>query len=72
MYICILANTGFVRTEEIANYLASLLLEKPIEISKKATIESYKLEEYTGTYKLEGKKAKTMEIIILADQLILT
>lgn len=72
LFVCILSNAGFQRTEEIANYIASILIEKPIEITKKADITFGYLNDFVGTYKLSSKKPQTINIGIIADRLVLT
>jgi hypothetical protein len=72
IYVCILANTKFDRTDEISNYIASVLIDKPLEIFTKKEVSKEKLLEYIGVYKLEGKLERTFEIKLFDNQLILS
>lgn len=62
IFICILANTKFDRTEGLANYIGSVLLNKPIKIFSKKTISKEQLEEYIGVYEIEGELSRTFKI----------
>jgi CubicO group peptidase (beta-lactamase class C family) len=70
--VAILSNRGFKPTEEIANYIGSEMLGKPIAILKSLTIDYEQLLKYTGTYQLASDKNKIMKILIVADRLILS
>jgi len=72
LFVCILSNKGFARTEEIADYIASLLIGNPIEILKQKEIKSSKLNDYIGSYKLNAKKSKLINIIVVSERLVLT
>jgi len=72
MYIAILSNRGFKPTEEIANYLGSELLGKPITPPKGISLENGALENYTGTYQLASDQNRIMKIFIVADRLVLS
>ncbi|MEM6720336.1 MAG: serine hydrolase domain-containing protein [Bacteroidota bacterium] len=58
IFICILSNTKFDRTEELSRYMASVLLGNPIQIYSKKEISKAKLKEYVGTYKLQSDTLK--------------
>lgn len=70
IFICILANTKFDRTEEISNYIASLFINKPLKIFTKKEISKENLKEYLGIYKSEGKLNKTFELKLFDNQLV--
>jgi CubicO group peptidase (beta-lactamase class C family) len=72
IYVCILANTKFDRTNEISNYIASLLIDKPIEIFTKKEISVETLKEYIGIYELEGELERTFEIKVFDNRLVLS
>ncbi|WP_164674914.1 serine hydrolase [Anditalea andensis] len=72
IYVAILSNRGFKPTEDIANYLGSEILGKPIKPSKGLFIDSDKLEKYTGTYQLSSDKNRIMKVLIVADRLVLS
>ena len=72
IYVCILSNSKFDRTEELANYCASVIMEKPMEIYSKSEISRELLKDYTGVYNLQSQKlSRTFELIIYNNQLIL-
>lgn len=71
IFICVLANTKFDRTNEVSNYMASVLIDKPIQIKTKAELSSKVLREYLGTFKLEGNIDKTLVVELFDNQLIL-
>ena len=72
IYVCILANTKFDRTDKITNYIASVLINKPIKIYTKKEVSSEKLKEYVGIYKLQGDFERILEIKLFDNQLILS
>jgi len=72
IYVCILANKKYDRTEEISNYIASLLINKPLEIYSEKEIKEEKLKDYIGTYQLIQKDInRILEIKIYQGQPIL-
>lgn len=73
LFICILANRKFDRTEELANYLASVLLNNPIEIFSKKEISYEQLQDYIGIYELQSEElSRTFEIKLYDNQLLLS
>lgn len=70
LFVCILANKSLERSEEVANYLASIILKKPLEIQDRMQIEYDKFKEYFGTYQLQGE-SKLIEIFMVDDVLVL-
>lgn len=70
LFVCILSNKSFERTEEVANYLASVVLEEPLEIEDLHQLEYSKYKAYFGTYQLVGD-SKLIEILMIDDVLIL-
>lgn len=72
IYVCILSNTKFDRTEELANYCASILLNKPIKIYSKGEISEELLKDYLGTFELQSETLeRTFELIVFDNQLVL-
>ncbi|MEB2778647.1 serine hydrolase [Algoriphagus sp. D3-2-R+10] len=72
IYVAILSNRGFKPTEDIANYLGSEILGKPIKPSIGVFIDNIQLEKYAGTYQLSSDKNRLMKILIVADRLVLS
>lgn len=73
IFICILANTKFDRVQEVSNYIASILLDKPIEIFSKKDISREMLQQYIGTYELQNNdQSRTFEIKVYDNQLLLS
>lgn len=70
LFVCILANKSLERTEEVANYLASVVLGNPLEIEDKSQLEYAKYKEYFGTYQLQGG-SKLIDIFMVDDVLVL-
>jgi len=70
LFVCILANKSLERTEEVANYLASVVLGSPLEIEDRNQLKYAKYEEYFGTYQLLGD-SKLIEIFMVDDVLVL-
>ncbi|MEQ8473641.1 MAG: serine hydrolase domain-containing protein [Marinoscillum sp.] len=70
LFVCILANKSLERTEEVANYIASVVLEKPLQIEDQNQIEYTKYEEYFGTYQLK-ENSKLIKIFMVDDVLVL-
>jgi len=72
IFVCILANTKFDRTEQLANYIASVLLDDPIEIFSKKEISKAKLKEYVGVYQLKNETLnRVFEIKVYDNELLL-
>lgn len=72
IFICILANTKFDRTDEISNYIASLFINKPLKIFTKKEISKENLKEYLGIYKSEGELERAFEIKLFDNRLVLS
>jgi CubicO group peptidase (beta-lactamase class C family) len=72
IYVTILSNRGFKPTEDIANYIGSEMLGKPINISRSTTIDYQQLLRYTGTYELVSDKKRVMKILVVSDRLVLS
>jgi CubicO group peptidase (beta-lactamase class C family) len=73
IFICVLANTKFDRIQELSNYMASVLMNRPLKILSKGTISKELLQDYVGVYKLQSKTLKrTFEIRVYDNVLILT
>lgn len=62
IFICILSNKTKDRTEQLADYIASLLIGKPIHILGRSELDYAEKEEYLGSYKMIGNNAKIIEI----------
>ncbi len=71
MVVYILANKSFERTEEVANYLASVVLKKPLKIEDRKQLEHAKYKEYFGTYQLQGGDSKLAKIFMIDDVLVI-
>ncbi|HOY20895.1 MAG TPA: serine hydrolase [Haliscomenobacter sp.] len=72
IYVFILSNKGFAPTEEIANYITSELLDKPIKQPSMIRLDYNQLSKYTGKYELVSDKKRTMDIFIVGDRLVLS
>lgn len=71
IFVCILSNTKFDRTEELSKYIVSVLLGNPIEIFSKKEISKEKLKEYMGTYKMKNESlTRIFEIKLFDNQLL--
>jgi len=70
LFVCILANKSLERTEDVANYLASVMLRKPLEIEDRNQLEYAKYKEYFGTYQLQ-LGSKQIKIFMVDDVLVL-
>ncbi|MGV6830399.1 MAG: serine hydrolase domain-containing protein [bacterium] len=55
IYVCVLSNTKFDRTEELANYMASVIMGNPLEIYSKSEVSAELLQNYIGTYELQSE-----------------
>ncbi|MEK6481128.1 serine hydrolase domain-containing protein [Catalinimonas sp. 4WD22] len=71
IYVCVLANKVYERTEEVANYLASIVMGEPISILGRSALNYEAQKEYLGTYQLQGGEAKLIEIKLVEDLMIL-
>ena len=72
IYIAILSNTGFKSTEEMANYLGSELIGKPLAPPKRVVLSTEELKLYTGTYELVNGGSRKMNISFMIDRLVLS
>lgn len=70
LFVCVLTNEALERTEEVANYMASVVLGEPIEILDKKQLAFAEYEEYFGTYQLK-EGTKQIEIFMTNDVLVL-
>lgn len=70
VYVCILANSAFRGTEAMADYIASEIIGKPIDVPKKS-VPVNSLEGYTGTFKLQNS-TRIMTITIVGNMLVLS
>jgi hypothetical protein len=71
LFICILSNTKFDRTEKLSQYLASVLMGNPIQIYSKQEISKEKLKEYAGVYKLNSNVlTRVFQIKVLDNELL--
>ena len=71
IYVCILSNAVFRGTEMMVDYIASEMINKPVDVPSKDKAASGDLTEYTGVYRLQNS-TRTMKIIITAHMLVLT
>lgn len=72
IYLCILSNSKFDRAEELANYCASVILNKPLKIYSKSEISEELLKDYLGTFQLQSETLeRTFELIVFDNQLVL-
>ena len=71
IYVCILSNAAFRGTEAMADYIASEMIGKPIEVPLSIKSPSVDLTAYTGTYQLQNN-TRIMKIIVISDILVLT
>lgn len=73
VFVSILANTKYDRTEEIANYIASLLIDKPIEIFSSKEISKELLKDYVGVYEMQSEEiSRTFEIKLFDGKVLLS
>jgi len=70
VFVCILSNAAFRGTEEIADYVASEIIGKPIEFTHRKVVHD--LDAYTGVYRLKDNSTRTMKINRAANMLVLT
>ncbi len=71
VWVCILANKSRERTEQVANYLASIIIGDPIAVLGKSALAYEEKKEYLGTYQMTGNEAKMVEIKLIEDLMIL-
>lgn len=73
IFICILSNKKYDRTEEISDYIASLLINKPLEIFASKEISKEQLKDYVGIYEMQNEDiSRTFEIKIFKDKILLS
>ena len=73
IFICMLANTKFNRLQVLSNYIASILLDKPIEIFSKKEISKELLKDYMGTYELQSETlSRRFDIKVFNNILVLS
>lgn len=72
VFVCVLTNSKYDRTQEIANYIASLMIDKPLTIQNSKEISSKQLQEYLGVYKMKTPEiSRTFEIKLLDNAILL-
>ncbi|NRB60718.1 MAG: beta-lactamase family protein [Winogradskyella sp.] len=72
IFICILTNKKYDRTDEIANYIASVIINKPLKILSEKEITTEKLKDYIGTYQLvDNSISRVLEIRLFNGQPLL-
>jgi hypothetical protein len=72
IHVTLLSNRSFKSTEEIANYIGSEMLGKPINMSRNITIDYQTIIKIHGTYELASDKKRIMKILTVSDRLILS
>lgn len=72
LFVCILANKSRERTGQVADYLASLVIGAPIDVLGKSALAYEEKKKYLGTYQMKGDEAKTIEIKLDEDLMILS
>ncbi|PPK85224.1 CubicO group peptidase (beta-lactamase class C family) [Neolewinella xylanilytica] len=60
VFVCVLANSAFANTENIARFVAGHLLEAPIAYYRQ--LAPHVLQDYVGRYILEGPTEKQIDI----------
>ncbi len=72
IFVCILSNSKYDRVQEVSNYIASVLLNKPLKIYTKKEISAKKLKEYVGAYVLQDTKLeRTFQVKVFDNVLLL-
>ncbi|MBW1297952.1 serine hydrolase domain-containing protein [Aquimarina litoralis] len=72
VFVALLTNTKYDRTDEIANYVASLLINKPLKILNSKEMSNALLKEYIGTYEMKNKDIeRSFEIKLYENNLLL-
>lgn len=69
VYVCVLANRSFENTKNIARYIASCLIDEPIELYRR--LAPGKITEYTGRYELQNPKGRVLEVRVYEGNLVL-
>jgi len=70
IFVCMLSNTKFDRVQELSNYVASVLLNKPIDIFSKGFVSKELLKEYVGMYTLKSDSLERTFLIKVYDNLL--
>ncbi|WP_299685929.1 serine hydrolase domain-containing protein [uncultured Dokdonia sp.] len=71
IFVCVLSNTKFDRTPDIADYIGSILIDKPIVIKKKSEIKRDVYKEYIGIYHLKEDVNKRFGIELFDTMLVM-
>ena len=71
IFVCVLTNKSRERPEEVADYLASIMIGKPIDILGKLALNYEEKKEYLGTYQMVGGQEKIIEIKFVDDLVFL-
>lgn len=72
LFVCILSNKSRERTGQVADYLASVIIGAPINILGKSALAYKEKKKYLGTYQMKGDEAKTVEVKLEEDLMILS
>ncbi|WKN40960.1 serine hydrolase domain-containing protein [Tunicatimonas pelagia] len=67
IFVCVLTNKSRERPEEVADYLASIILGEPINILSKSALNYEEKKEYLGTYQMVDGAKKIIEIKFVDD-----
>lgn len=71
LFVCVLSNTKFDRTPEIADYIGSVMIDIPILIKKKSEIKRDVYKEYMGVYHLDDDPKKRFGIELFDTMLVM-
>ncbi|WP_299768201.1 serine hydrolase domain-containing protein [uncultured Dokdonia sp.] len=71
LFVCVLSNTKFDRTPEIADYIGSVMMDTPILIKKKSEIKRDVYKEYIGVYHLNDDPKKRFGIELFDTMLVM-
>lgn len=71
VFVCILSNTIFDRVQEISNYIASVLINRPLKILSKGKLSADILKDYIGFYALDDPKLKRNFELKVYDNLLI-
>ena len=68
VYVCVLSNRAFDNTKNIARYIASHMINDPIEYYRQLPAD--KVSDYLGKYKMKGSDEKVIEMQVYEGTLI--
>jgi len=71
IFVCVLANKSRERTEEVADYIASVIIGEPIDILGKSALNYEEKKEFLGTYQMVDDQEKIIEIKFVDDLTVL-